>query len=197
VAVSGRQDVRSDEQTPIDDEGFEWVSKRKRRKGRVEVGGGWWWQIAQRAQDDQWPRPSPGLAIAAVLVLIATLRLSYGYYVFLRWVVCATCIYGAGAAAQEDHAWAWILTAVALLFNPIVPVRMRREEWFVFDVLAAGVLLAGGVALRKPRNSGEVTAGGNDSAEDVVTCIRCGARNRVIRALLKSATCGRCQQSQA
>jgi ribosomal protein S27AE len=120
----------------------------------------------------------------------------YGYYVFLRWAVCVTCAYGAWVALRDNRTvWVWLLGAAALLFNPIVPIRMRREEWFVFDILGAGLLLAGAVALRNRINPDVVMAGGQNSDEDIVTCPRCGARNRVIRASRDRATCGRCHES--
>lgn len=145
--------------------------------------------------NDQVPRASPGLAIAAILLLIATARLPYGYYVFLRWAVCAACAYGAWVAFRDNRTvWGWLLGAVALLFNPIAPIRMRREEWFVFDIVAAGLLLAGAAALRKRTTSDVVMAGGQDSNEDIVTCPRCGARNRVVPELRDRATCGKCHE---
>jgi hypothetical protein len=100
--------------------------------------------------------PSPGLALGAVLLLLALLRWPYGYYVFMRWVVTAASAYGAWVAyADGRHVWTWVLGAVALLFNPILPFHMRREDWMVFDLIGAGLLFAAALLLRTPARKAE------------------------------------------
>jgi len=100
--------------------------------------------------------PSPGLVLGAVLLLLALLRWPYGYYVFMRWVVTAASVYGAWIAyADRRHVWTWILGAVALLFNPILPIHMRREDWVVFDLIGAGLLFAAALLLRTTARKAE------------------------------------------
>ena len=45
--------------------------------------------------------------------------------------------------------WPWILGGMAVLFNPIVPIRMHRSDWQIVDFVAAITLLAF-VAVYKP-----------------------------------------------
>jgi hypothetical protein len=67
----------------------------------------------------------------------------YAYYIFMRWIVCAVCVYGAWAAYQDRrHTWTWLLVAAAVLFNPIIPVRMHRADWVPFDLIGAAILFA-------------------------------------------------------
>ena len=37
--------------------------------------------------------------------------------------------------------WVWILGAVAVVFNPIVPVHMHRSDWAIFNIIAAGIFI--------------------------------------------------------
>jgi hypothetical protein len=94
--------------------------------------------------------PVPGLVLGGILLLIAVLRMPYGYYVFMRWFVTAACVYGAWFASESGkQGWTWLLGAAALLFNPILPFRMHRADWAVFDVIGSAVLLVGALMLRK------------------------------------------------
>jgi len=61
----------------------------------------------------------------------------YGYYILLRWVVCATSIYCFYIASEKGkNEWMWVFGFFALLFNPIVPLHMSREIWLFLDVIA-------------------------------------------------------------
>jgi hypothetical protein len=94
--------------------------------------------------------PVPGLAIGGVLLLLAILRMPYGYYVFMRWLVTAACAYGAWFAYEGGtHIWTWLLGAAALLFNPIIPFQMHRADWVPFDLIGAVVLLSGALVLTR------------------------------------------------
>jgi hypothetical protein len=61
----------------------------------------------------------------------------YGYYTFTRIVVCAFAGFFAFTAWEGDlvpRVWAVILSLVAVLFNPIIPIYLSRATWFYFDV---------------------------------------------------------------
>ena len=77
----------------------------------------------------------------AVLSLIALLPMPYGYYTLLR--ICVSICGGLTAyidynAGRKDI-WVWLCIAVAIIFNPIVPVHLSREIWSVLNVLVAGL----------------------------------------------------------
>ena len=76
----------------------------------------------------------------AVLCLIALFRLPYGYYTFLRIVTCLAGAAGAYFAYEREDTrlWAFPLAAIAILFNPIVPVHLTREIWQPINVVVAG-----------------------------------------------------------
>ena len=102
-------------------------------------------------------QPSKVAAIASIilLVLAVTTRWPYGFYTFLRIVVCGTAIWLAVEAYQLGKLpLAWILGGLAVLFNPVIPIYMRRTPWRWFDVLALLVLaISVGIVRRRPADA--------------------------------------------
>ena len=83
--------------------------------------------------------------VPAVLLIAATARLPYGYYTFLRIVVCGIAAWIAVTGFQESRtakAWSILLALIAVLFNPIIPIYLNRSTWFYLDLGAAGVFVA-------------------------------------------------------
>lgn len=78
--------------------------------------------------------------VPAAALLLALLPLPYGFYTFLRLAVCgaaALLAYREWAAGGTVTVWMVVLGALALLFNPLVPVHLSREAWAPIDVGAA------------------------------------------------------------
>lgn len=85
--------------------------------------------------------------IAAALLFGALARHQYDYYTLLRWVVCGVAAFAAFRAGGVNKAgWVLALAIVALVFNPILPVRLSRDTWALIDVGSA-LLLASSVVL--------------------------------------------------
>jgi uncharacterized membrane protein YccC len=94
--------------------------------------------------------PTPGLVTAGAMLLVALLPLPYGYYILLRWVVAAAAGYAAWwAYSHRRFVWPWPLGALAILFNPLVPLYMRRSDWQFFDLMGSAVAFAAAVLLRR------------------------------------------------
>ena|SRR5579859_5744626 len=92
--------------------------------------------------------------IAVAMLFAASGRHPYGYYQLTRLVVCAICVYGAiRSSEQHDEGWTLAYGFVAVLFNPIFPVRLARSTWEVLDVIAALFLVTSLLRhlMRKPR----------------------------------------------
>ncbi len=86
------------------------------------------------------------------MLFLALLEWLYSYYILLRWVVAAASAYAAWVAYEERrHTWTWLLGAIALLFNPVIPFHMRREDWAIFDVLGGFLLLVAAAVLRSAK----------------------------------------------
>lgn len=82
------------------------------------------------------------ILVPVVLLIVAVFPLPYGYYSFLRLAITLSAAYLAWEAYREKDAfngWALILSMVALLFNPLIPVYLDRGSWFVIDLVVAGI----------------------------------------------------------
>ena len=74
------------------------------------------------------PHAIPAVA-AALLLLVALGHHPYGYYTFLRWAVTVAAIAVASAAWKSGLQWVtWPFVAIAILFNPIAPIYMTRQD---------------------------------------------------------------------
>ena len=63
--------------------------------------------------------------------------LPYVYFQVLRLVVCGAACFGA-FTLRHRQGWLWMFVGTAVLFNPLVPVRLDRSIWQIVD-LAAGI----------------------------------------------------------
>lgn len=99
------------------------------------------------------PHFVPALAVA-VMLLVAVASLPYGYFQFLRWATCAVAIYVAVMSYRWNRKWAtWVFGAVAILFNPILPVYLTKEIWRPIDLSCAAIFLLSIALLREPNQA--------------------------------------------
>jgi len=93
--------------------------------------------------------------ICAVLLVAAVFHLPYGYYYFLRIVVCGAAaliaVAGLTEDAQRGMTWTATFILIVVLFNPIMPIRLHRSTWFCLDLTAAGVFTAHLIFCRNKR----------------------------------------------
>ena len=68
-----------------------------------------------------------------------------GYYIFLRWLVSATALWCASLAFESRikplAVAAVIYCAIAIIFNPVLPVPLGRPLWQMVDIVAGMWLL--------------------------------------------------------
>lgn len=89
--------------------------------------------------------------LVAGLSVIALASLPYGFYMFLKIAVTAC----AGTAAYlkflagERGVLVWIFVALAILFNPIIPVHLTKEIWMFFNIVSAVLFTLQGYKLIK------------------------------------------------
>ncbi|QHI68589.1 DUF6804 family protein [Tichowtungia aerotolerans] len=78
-------------------------------------------------------------AIICVLLLWALFPNPYGYYILLRWIVCPCFIFTAAQLfTHGSKKWAWAAVAIALMFNPLIPIHLPKELWRLLDVVGIG-----------------------------------------------------------
>lgn len=80
------------------------------------------------------------LAGAMLLLAIPTGFFPYPYYQILRWVVTVVALYSAYSAYKTKNTkWTIIMSAVAILFNPIAPIYFDKSTWQILDFITAGL----------------------------------------------------------
>jgi hypothetical protein len=93
------------------------------------------------------------IGILSVFLLLAGFDgWPYDFFVFLRFVVCASAVYLAWLAykeKQEKRIWAYGI--VAVLFNPFFPLHFGRSTWVIIDIVTSIFLIASAF-LFKPIN---------------------------------------------
>jgi hypothetical protein len=84
--------------------------------------------------------------VPIVLLSLATARMPYGYYTFIRVVVCGFAGFLAYVSWEGDRPvtqfWSVIFGLVAILFNPIIPIYLSRATWAYFDIGTAMLIAA-------------------------------------------------------
>lgn len=87
-----------------------------------------------------WPA-----VIAVTAMLLALLSWPYGMYTLLKGVtavVAAYYAYDVHTRFQSFGIWFWIMVAVALFLNPIIPVYLYSQSlWQMVDVIVAVVFI--------------------------------------------------------
>ena len=79
--------------------------------------------------------------IASGFLFVALFNgLPYGYFTLMRFVVCAVSIYLAYKIYEEnkESLWVWAFGFVAVLFNPIFPIYLKRAQWEIIDLIVGG-----------------------------------------------------------
>ena len=98
--------------------------------------------------------------IAAGLLVWAWDEQPASYFRLLRLAVCGATAFSAftlsGTCTPQMKAWKWTFAAIAILFNPFLPVRLDRISWLVIDTTTAIILLLSCVLVRPstPSSSG-------------------------------------------
>jgi hypothetical protein len=93
--------------------------------------------------------------ITSILLFLALLDFSIGYYKFLRWVVCATAIYTlyiSYTSKDEINFSVWLFGLIALLFNPIIPFYLGKVSWQYADVIVGVIFIASIFFLKEKRS---------------------------------------------
>ena len=87
-------------------------------------------------------RPHRLALLVAVLAFVGALSLPYGYYQFLRVVVCSWAVWAlAETWSTEKGEVRWLLFGLALLFNPIRSIHFTKPVWVCVDIATGAVLL--------------------------------------------------------
>ncbi len=82
------------------------------------------------------------IGIAIVLIIAATTKQQYSFYIFVRWAVMATSLYFAYKTYEMKQIGLVIyFSIIAILFNPLKPIWFQKETWHIIDWIVAMVNL--------------------------------------------------------
>lgn len=96
--------------------------------------------------------------IACGLLLIATANLPYGYYRFLRIAITIIAAINAfGVFKKDNKALAILFIALAILFNPIIPIYLDKATWTPIDIIVG--LFFGVIAFINTKDKNEAEPG--------------------------------------
>ncbi len=85
---------------------------------------------------------------AGMLLLTLSGRWRYSVFILLRWVVSGGAALLALVAHEEEASgWMWVMVGVLIVFNPFVPIHLRRDTWRILDLLAAGIFVGAALTL--------------------------------------------------
>ncbi len=85
-------------------------------------------------------RGSPSVpAVAAIAVAVGFLPLPYGYYMLLRLFLCGLCVYYLSSVPSVRDGEKWVLTRLAILYNPIVPIELGSK--LLWTMINAGTVI--------------------------------------------------------
>ena len=77
-------------------------------------------------------------------------------YTLLRWITCSVAAYVAYLALKINNtAWLIVFVVIALLFNPIIPVYLKRETWAFIDIGTAALFIVSIFTVKPEERGGE------------------------------------------
>lgn len=106
--------------------------------------------VRRKANGDVW---IPQVAMA-VLLFGALFDLPYAYYQLLRWAMLVGCGYWLISKLDGGPCkWRWAFIALAILYNPIDPIRFERSTWFWVNLASIAVLAGNLKSVRRASRS--------------------------------------------
>ena len=93
--------------------------------------------------------------IAAIFLFVAIGDIPYSYYIILRFIICGVSICGIWYAYRvRKFLWLWVFSAIAVLFNPIIPIHLKKEAWIIVD-LAVIIIFLISIPMLKAKAKGD------------------------------------------
>ena len=76
--------------------------------------------------------------ISIVMLFLAISHMPHNYYYLVRFVVCGSSLYVFYCIQKlGKQGWIWTILLIALLFNPVIPIPLRKAAWSMIDFSTA------------------------------------------------------------
>lgn len=91
--------------------------------------------------------------VPIALLLIGLFSLPYFYYQLMRWAICGCAAYIAYQHYKEKGCDFLTVSfaAVAILYNPVEPIRLYREAWEVINIITVIVFIYGWIQAKNKK----------------------------------------------
>lgn len=114
------------------------------------------------AQEERGIVSAPLYVSAALLIASTLLVWPRPYYLLSRFIVCGTAVYVIWHCFRTHHrVWAILLGIIAVLFNPIVPIRFDRNPWHAVEFVAALIFIVSALGFRAEERPRRLRSGAN------------------------------------
>ena len=92
----------------------------------------------------------PAAASVVMLFLIITPIVSGVAYIALLFVVCVSAVYLIfKAKALKKKSWAWTMLGIAILYNPLLPIRLERVDAALANTIVACIFITSLIKIRE------------------------------------------------
>ena len=71
---------------------------------------------------------------------VGSAPLPYGFYQLLKILTCITACYSA-SKFRDNSKWLWTMICIAILFNPIRPIKLDKELWNLLDIISGLIFI--------------------------------------------------------
>ena len=84
------------------------------------------------------------ISFLTLCYIIISQPLEYGFYQVLRWLVCSFSAWTSVKIYQKTPKSFWLMAFVALavIFNPVLPLKFEDEVWIPIDIVTALIFIA-------------------------------------------------------
>ncbi len=91
--------------------------------------------------------------VAIISALVAIGYNSYIYYIVLRYIICTTAFFGIWLIyRQRKYILLGPFILTALLFNPFIPIHLKRQVWIYIDIAVVFVFIGSFILLKIKRD---------------------------------------------
>ena len=85
-------------------------------------------------------------AVPIVMVLVANLKMPYGYYTLMKIIISGSCFLGAleeyKRGESKSQLWFVITIFFLILYNPIIKISLGRSLWSIINILTIALYVA-------------------------------------------------------
>jgi len=103
-------------------------------------------ELVQAYRQKSTPHPMAiAVLLSTILVVLGLYKLPYSFFMLLRIVLCITAAIGVKRARDTTHNnWVWVYAILAVLYNPVLPVRLGdKSSWVLLNGITVVIFWVG------------------------------------------------------